>query len=172
MCGRITAASLGWCYLLHMSRPLGNLTNPRGQAQHYTGYADDPAGDGAGLERRIAEHLAGRGAKITRAAVAQGITIELVCAWRAPLSFEQQLKRRKEAPRLCPICCREHGMSLKRAIAPAVQLALPFAPDTADDPFPTPPVLAMDRYEIIVSLGWQARRAAPALAEEWDAGLL
>src|SRR5262245_3716280 len=102
----ITLNSTGWVYLFHFARPLGNLANVRAQAQHYCGYADDPQGDAAGLERRAAEHLAGRGAKITKAAIAQGIEISLVCAWRAPLSFEKQLKARKEAPRLCPICCR------------------------------------------------------------------
>ena len=91
---RITAQSIGWCYLLHMSRPLGNLANARAQAQHYSGYADDPEGDGVALERRIAEHLAGQGSKLTRAAVTAGIEIELVACWRAPLAFEKYLKRR------------------------------------------------------------------------------
>jgi hypothetical protein len=53
----ITLNSLGWCYLLHLRRSLGNPSNARAQAQHYSGYADDPAGDGVSLERRIAEHL-------------------------------------------------------------------------------------------------------------------
>ncbi len=45
--------------------PLGNPKNVRAQAQHYTGFAADD-GSGADLEHRIAEHLAGDGARITQ----------------------------------------------------------------------------------------------------------
>lgn len=139
----ITASSLGWCYLLHLSRPLGNLANPRAQAQHYSGWCED-------LDTRIAEHLAGQGAKITRAAVAQGIEISLVATWRAPLAFEKYLKRRKDAPRLCPICCREQRRRVRQIEVPTVeQLRLDLAcpggagvdavePWPADFDFPAP----------------------------------
>jgi hypothetical protein len=174
----ITAQSIGWCYLLHMSRPLGNLSNVRAQAQHYSGWADDPAGDGAGLERRIAEHLAGRGAKITQAAVAAGIAIELVACWRAPLAFEKQLKRRKDAPRLCPVCCRARGRKVKHLVA-AEQLALPlFESEAAIEPwpegfeFPPPQLLRPQWAEIQAEI--EARRASVALVsgDDWDEGLL
>ena len=182
-----TLQSIGWCYLLHMSAPLGNLTNARAQAQHYTGYADDPVGDGVSLERRIAEHLAGRGAKITQAAVAAGITIELVAVWRAPLSFEKQLKRRKEAPRLCPICCKARGRKVKLAMVQPIQLALPFdaEPVAATIPaepgqvepwpegfdFPPPPLLKRTFAEIDAEI--RARRAGVVLiGGDWDDGLL
>ena len=46
------------CYLLHFDEPIGNPDNPRGQAQHYLGYANY-------LPRRAEEHLTGRGAAIT-----------------------------------------------------------------------------------------------------------
>ncbi len=118
----ITATTWGFCYLLHFSAPLGNLKNVRAQAQHYIGFAADD-GSGVGLEHRIAEHLAGDGARITKAALANGIAVELVAAWHAPLSFEKRLKARKEAPRLCPVCCRAKGRKVKRA-DPLVQLAL------------------------------------------------
>jgi hypothetical protein len=39
-------------YLFHADRPIGNLANPRAQARHYLGYADD-------LTSRIAVQLAG-----------------------------------------------------------------------------------------------------------------
>ena len=165
----ITWNSLGWCYLLHLSRPLGNTQNARAMAQHYSGWADDPDGDGQGLERRIAEHLAGRGAKITRAAVERGITIELVAVWRAPLAFEKQLKRRKEAPRLCPICCKAHGRKIKIVQVVPEQLALPF-----DDPiedFPAPPQIKADWIEIATIRRWR-ERSTLALADDWDDGLL
>jgi hypothetical protein len=173
----ITAQSIGWCYLLHMARPLGNLANARAQAQHYSGWADDPVGDGAGLERRIAEHLAGRGAKITQAAVAAGIEIELVACWRAPLAFEKQLKRRKDAPRLCPVCCRKQGRKVRHVIA-AEQLALPLFEESAIEPwpegfeFPAPPLLKRAYVEIQAEI--QARRAGIVLvgSDDWDDGLL
>jgi hypothetical protein len=125
----ITGTTWGFCYLLHFSAPLGNLTNVRAQAQHYIGFAADD-GSGAGLEHRIAEHLAGDGARITKAALANGIAVELVAAWRAPLAFEKRLKARKEAPRLCPVCCRARGQRPKQ---PVMQLTLPF-PDEAEEP--------------------------------------
>jgi hypothetical protein len=84
------------CYLLHFDRPIGS-DNPRGRAQHYLGYADR-------LDRRALQHLTGRGAKITQALVAHGIGFQIARTWPGSRSFERKLKRRKEAPRLCPIC--------------------------------------------------------------------
>jgi len=169
----ITLSSIGWAYLLHMSRPLGNLDCAHGQAQHYCGWADDPIGDGAGLEQRIAEHLAGRGACITRAAIAKGIEITLVAAWRAPLAFEKTLKRRKYGPRICPICCKRQGRKPKGVRVPALaeQLALPL---DCDDDFPACPTLPMDGFEIGVMRGWRAARALAVggAGEDWDEGLL
>lgn len=157
----INAQSEGWCYLLHLARPLGNLANARAQAQHYVGFA-------LNLDERIAEHLAGEGAKITRAAVAQGIAIELVACWRAPLAFEKQIKRRKEAPRLCPICCAKHGRKVKQAVF-VEQLALPFDEPTGD--FPAVPQLRPDWIEIATLRRWRARPSLE-LAGNWDEGLL
>lgn len=163
----ITANSIGWVYLWHFSRPLGNLANRRAQAQHYVGYADDADGDATELERRAAQHLAGQGAKITRAAIGQGIELTLVMAWRAPLSFEKQIKRRKEAPRLCPICCRAHGRKLKIVTPGVEQLALPLDLDDGDD-FPAPPALAMDGYEYLRLRGWSQQRAAAGVITGLD----
>lgn len=147
-------STIGWVYLWHFDRPLGNLANTRAQAQHYCGYCADEDGDAAELERRAAQHLAGRGAKITKAAIAQGIEISLVMAWRAPLSFEKRLKRRKDMPRLCPICCKARGRKVTR-ITPAEQLALPLfeeAPQVEPWPddfeFPDPPLAARCWTEI------------------------
>lgn len=165
----ITAASVGFCYLLHFSAPLGNLSNVRAQAQHYSGWCED-------LEARIAQHLAGEGSKITRAAIAQGIEISLVATWRAPLSFEKYLKRRKDAPRLCPICCRQRGRRV-RVIEPVEQLAFDFDqacpggagvepwPEGFEFPAPT-----------LTRPGWaefqRVRTAGASLGEDWDDGLL
>jgi hypothetical protein len=85
------------CYLLHFDRPLGNLANPRGQAQHYLGYADR-------LDRRALQHLTGRGAKITQALVSRGIGFQIAQTWPGSRSFERKLKNRKNSRLLCPIC--------------------------------------------------------------------
>ncbi len=163
----ITSSTWGTCYLLHFSAPLGNPANTRAQAQHYIGWADD-------LEQHIAEHLAGRGARITRAAVAQGITFEVVATWHAPLGFEKVLKRRKEAPKLCALCAQARGQRAKRATVRAEQLVLPL--DLADvdiDPFPVLPARSMDGYEAWM-LGRMRQAGARAVAVgEWnDEGLL
>ena len=99
----ITRHTLGYVYIIHFSRPLGNLSNPRAQARHYTGFALDPL-------RRFVLHCSGQGAKITRAAVVQGITLTLAAVWPAPQRIEYELKRRiKNTPRFCPLCCAAQG---------------------------------------------------------------
>ena len=61
-------------YLLHFDQPIGNLANPRAQAQHYLGHADR-------LDRRALQHLTGRGAKITQALHRQGISFVIARTW-------------------------------------------------------------------------------------------
>lgn len=171
----ITLATMGWAYLLHFGRPLGNLENTRGQAAHYIGWAEDLEGDGLGLERRIAQHLAGQGACITRAAVAQGIEIVLVARWRAPLGFEKVLKRRKEAPKLCPQCCRARRQRPKRAAVPAIQLALPLDDAADDEELPAIEIGGWDWLEGEILKNYRATRGAMlarSLPENWDEGLL
>lgn len=84
-------------YLLHFERPIGNPGSPRGQAQHYIGWAED-------LEARLAEHASGQGARITAYLAAAGIEWQCVRTWEGDWHLEKQLKHRKEAPRLCPVC--------------------------------------------------------------------
>jgi len=54
-------------YLLHFSAPI----SPAHTCQHYLGYAED-------VDRRIAEHRAGTGARLTEVAKQRGITFEVV----------------------------------------------------------------------------------------------
>ena len=84
-------------YLLHFSGRLGNPANRYAQAQHYIGTATD-------LDARLAAHRAGAGARITVAAAARGIAFAVVRTWPGGRDLERRLKRRKEAPRLCPAC--------------------------------------------------------------------
>jgi len=50
-------------------------------------------------------HSAGRGSPLVAAAVASRSRVELARTWEnVDRHFERALKRRHEAPRLCPIC--------------------------------------------------------------------
>lgn len=77
-------------YLLHFS---GKVSH----AQHYIGTTDN-------LATRIERHKAGNGSKLVAAAVAMGLDVEVVRTWEGDHVLERQLKDRKAAPRLCPIC--------------------------------------------------------------------
>lgn len=80
-------------YLLHFSAPISD----KHTCQHYLGFAHD-------LDARLAEHAAGRGARLTQVALERGITWECVRTWPGDRSAERRLKHRKSSPRLCPIC--------------------------------------------------------------------
>jgi hypothetical protein len=61
-------------YLIHFDRPIGDPGNPRGQARHYIGYADD-------LERRLAQHRSGNGSALMAAVARVGIPWQVVRTW-------------------------------------------------------------------------------------------
>jgi putative endonuclease len=87
------------CYLIHFSKPIGNPSQAKGQAQHYLGYTS------AGVKRRLEAHTQGRGARITHAAVLAGAELAIVRTWRpGSRRLERQLKNRKKSARFCPIC--------------------------------------------------------------------
>jgi predicted GIY-YIG superfamily endonuclease len=81
-------------YVIMFNRKLGNLSNPRAQAQFYVGYCDD-----ARLGDRIAEHLSGQGAAITRAARKQGIGMQVVLTMPGDRSKEREIKNYKNTPK-------------------------------------------------------------------------
>lgn len=83
----------GIVYLLHFAQPI----SPNHTTQHYLGWASD-------LGDRLAEHSAGTGARLTQVARERGISFTLARTWHGDRSLERQLKRRKAAPRLCPLC--------------------------------------------------------------------
>lgn len=89
---------MGTVYLLHYDRPIAEGR----PAQHYTGYTKY-------LPARALAHLRGRGAKITQAAHARGIPFVIARTWPGDRSFERRIKNRKNARRLCPICCAAHA---------------------------------------------------------------
>ncbi len=87
-------------YLLHFSPPYKH-------AKHYMGFAED-------IDRRIEQHRAGTGARLTQVAIDAGCRLILARIWPgADRSTERRLKKRKESPRLCPICGEDHGAQLE-----------------------------------------------------------
>lgn len=85
-------------YLLHFEKPI----SPDHTAQHYIGYCED-------LPRRIAQHRAGCGARLTEVAKERGIGFAVVRVWPdGDRKLERRLKNR-HGSRLCPICGRSHA---------------------------------------------------------------
>ena len=80
-------------YLLH-------FTVPYHRARHYIGSTRRGR-----VETRLAEHRAGRGARLCRQALAVGSELVLARVWEGvPLSLERELKQRRGAAPFCPIC--------------------------------------------------------------------
>ncbi len=85
-------------YLLHFEQPISD----RHTAQHYLGYTQK-------LSDRIEQHRRGQGSRLCAVAVERGIGFEVARTWsKGTRRLERQLKRRKSAPRLCPICQAKH----------------------------------------------------------------
>lgn len=141
----------GYLYLLHFSKPLGNLKNRRGQANHYLGWSLEP-------EQRIDLHLSGRsGVPIVVAALEAGITLIPHILGPAVKDTEWYIKNRvKQTSHYCPDCCRASGRRCK-ALPCAAQLMLPL--DVEFDDFPAMPVTRIDGYEIVIRRNWNETRA-------------
>jgi len=78
-------------YLLHFDQRYEH-------AGHYTGWAED-------LDRRLAEHLGGRAARLIEVITQAGIGFRLARTWPGVTrARERQLKRQGGASRHCPIC--------------------------------------------------------------------
>jgi predicted GIY-YIG superfamily endonuclease len=85
------AGRRGTIYLLHFARPYRH-------ARHYLGFAED-------LEQRLAQHRAGRGARLVQVVLGAGIGFEVARTWKGDRRLERRLKNQRNAPaRLCPIC--------------------------------------------------------------------
>lgn len=77
-------------YLLHFARPYKH-------ARHYLGTTTD-------VPQRLEQHRAGTGARLTQVVHLAGIGMVVARTWVGGRRLERQLKRRKNGPRLCPIC--------------------------------------------------------------------
>src|ERR1700682_3109572 len=80
-------------YLIHLAQPYHH-------ARHYLGCTHD-------LTNRVAQHRQGTGAKLLRAVSRAGIPFDVVRTWDGYRPEELQLKARKNAPKLCPVCLQE-----------------------------------------------------------------
>jgi len=89
--------SNGTVYLIHFNRPIGDLRNRRGMAQHYLGWTRD-------LTQRLDAHRSGNGSAIMAAVARAGVGWELARTWEGSRGLERKLKRQHNGPRLCPIC--------------------------------------------------------------------
>jgi predicted GIY-YIG superfamily endonuclease len=83
-------ATTGTIYLLHLDRPYQH-------ARHYTGWTTN-------LKSRLAEHTAGRGARLLAVTTQAGIGWQLARTWPGSRNRERQLKRQGGAARRCPLC--------------------------------------------------------------------
>jgi predicted GIY-YIG superfamily endonuclease len=83
-------AGPGTVYLLHFDCPYRH-------ARHYLGWASN-------LDARLAEHDAGRGARLMEVISCAGIGWELARTWTGDRGRERQLKRQGGASRCCPCC--------------------------------------------------------------------
>jgi hypothetical protein len=95
----------GTVYLLHFEAKIGNSANPKAMAQHYIGWTSD-------LPARVASHTAqtrpmpgnGTVARIVAHVQREGIGFTVARTWPGDRGLERRLKRRRNAPRLCPFC--------------------------------------------------------------------
>jgi hypothetical protein len=88
---------VGIIYLVHFDRPVGDVSNPRGFASHYTGWTLDLAG-------RLVDHAEGRGARLMEVVCEAGIGWQLARLWVGTRARERSLKGSGGAARRCPVC--------------------------------------------------------------------
>ncbi len=80
----------GTVYLLHFDQPYKH-------ARHYVGWARN-------VKRRLAEHAAGRGARLLAVVRDAGIGWQLARLWPGSRARERQIKRQGGHARHCPLC--------------------------------------------------------------------
>jgi hypothetical protein len=127
---------VGVVYLLHFDRPIGDPTNPRGYACHYTGWTLD-------LPARLVDHAAGRGARLMEVVGELGIGWQLARIWAGTRARERSLKQRG-ATRRCPVCqLAALGLQPPRPVdLLALELGPRAASSTTATPLELPPAVA------------------------------
>lgn len=86
---------LGIVYVLHFEPAYRH-------ARHYVGWA-------VNVDARVAEHLAGVGSPLVRAAVAAGVRVQLAATMPGSRFLERRLKRWKKTGQFCPVCRAARG---------------------------------------------------------------
>lgn len=66
------------------------------------------------LEQRLQAHAVGRDARLMQVVRERGLTFVLARSWPGGRDLERRLKRRKEGPRLCPICAAARNEQRRR----------------------------------------------------------
>ena len=101
------ARAAGVVYVVRLERPIGNPASRHGSAQFYVGWTErDP-------EARLAEHRAGRGAKMLAAAAERGIRFDLVMTLPGTRRLERRIKDHHNTPRLLPQWAARFGTSFQ-----------------------------------------------------------
>jgi hypothetical protein len=98
----------GTVYVLHIEPAYQH-------ARHYVGFTD-----AASADERVAEHLAGHGSPLVRAALAAGHAVELATSWPGSRTDERRVKRAGgHGHRVCPRCRPRHlaGRKARREAA-------------------------------------------------------
>jgi predicted GIY-YIG superfamily endonuclease len=85
----------GTVYVLHFEPAYAH-------ARHYIGWARD-------VDARVAEHPAGAGSPLVRAAVAAGVSVQLAAALPGTRQLERRLKRSHKTGQFCPVCRAQRG---------------------------------------------------------------
>jgi hypothetical protein len=88
---------VGLIYQAHFDQPIGDTSNPRSFASHYTGWT-------LNLPVRLGEHAAGRGARLMQVVAEQQIGWQVTRLLAGTRARERSLKRQGGAARRCPVC--------------------------------------------------------------------
>ena len=106
-------------YLLHFDQPYKH-------ARHYVGWT------ARNVKRRLAEHEAGRGARLLAVVREAGIGWQLARMWPGSRARERQIKRQGGHARKCPLCgvtargaCRATPTGRCRAAGPPTRRSTP-----------------------------------------------
>ena len=106
-------AATSTIYVLHFDPPYRAPIGSTGRFKTAGHYVGSCAG---AVDERVAEHLAGRGSPLVRAAIAAGSVVTIVATFPGGRSEERLIKRSHHRERWCPRCTRR-----PRTAAPAVR---------------------------------------------------
>jgi hypothetical protein len=145
---KVSLEATGVVYLLHFHQRLGT-------GRHY---AQHSAYD---LVSRLAEHAAGRGARLLAAAREQSVSWHLVRQWPGGRAEERALKDARNAPRCCPECAAAAGRQAQQRLPAVKPRPVERAPMSARDraaAAPPRPALAPQERGVLSAERFLAQR--------------